>query len=60
MTIVPEEGDIFSTAVLVVDEYGREKLYMDAPYAVDREENWLGHAETFVKEDWYDEDTWSY
>ena len=60
MTITPEEGDIFSTAVLVVDEYGREKLYMDAPYAVDREENWLDHAETFVKEDWYDEDTWSY
>lgn len=60
MTIVPGEGDIFTTATLVIDEYGREKLYMDAPFAVNPEENRLEHAESFVQEDWYNEETWSY
>lgn len=60
MTIVPEEGDLFTAATLVIDEYGREKLYMDGPFAVDREENWLDHADAFVKEDWYDPNTWTY
>jgi len=60
MTIVPEEGDLFTTATLVIDEYGREKLYMDSPFAVDKEDNELDHAGSFVKEDWYDETTWTY
>lgn len=64
MTIIPAEGDVFGVAALVIDEYGREMLYMSEPYAVDPEEGELWFADEIAgsgfKEGWYDPDTWSY
>ena len=55
------EEDLVTVAVLVIDEYGRERLYPEIPYAVngDNELTWA-HDRIQEEEDWYDTSVWRY
>ena len=61
ITIKPEERDVFCIAALVIDEYGREQLYQEMAYSLN-EDGELFWADDKIqeKEDWYDDETWSY
>lgn len=61
MTVPAEKSDVFCFAVVVVDTYGRERLYPEMAYALN-EGNELYWADDRVqeKESWYDQSTWTY
>ena len=62
MVIPVDEDDVFAVGTLVVDEYGREKLYAELGYSLDAEEGELVVADDAVisKEEWYNTDGWKY
>lgn len=61
MPIFVEKEDIVCIAALVIDEYGRERLYQETAYALN-EDNEMFWADDRIqeKEDWYDQSAWSY
>lgn len=48
VSVIPEEGDVFCLAAVVVDEYGREHVYQSEPYGLNESRGTLAQMKSFT------------